>query len=93
MVVADNSSLEERKCILYRLGRRPVSLFQFLAVIALQELLFRDEALVAVMVTVILLTTPLTPLIMRWAFSIPCPHDLEPGGSQEPEKKFETPWD
>ncbi len=46
MVVADNSSLEERKCILYRLGRRPVSLFQFLAVIALQELLFRDEALV-----------------------------------------------
>ncbi len=54
--------------------------------------IFREPE-VAVMVTVVLLTTLLTPLIMRWAFSIPCPHDLEPGGSQEPDKKFEYSWD
>jgi hypothetical protein len=51
------------------------------------------EPEVAVMVTVVLLTTLLTPLIMRWAFSIPCPHDAETDGSKEPGKALEYSWD
>jgi Kef-type K+ transport system membrane component KefB len=50
------------------------------------------EPEVAVMVTVVLLTTLLTPLIMRWAFSLPCPHDADLGGS-EPQKALEYSWD
>ena len=43
---------------------------------------------IAVMVTVVLLTTLFTPLIMRGAFMIKCPQDAEdeeqgPGGSAE----------
>lgn len=51
------------------------------------------EPEVAVMVTVVLLTTLLTPLIMRWAFSIPCPHDLELGGNEQPQEAMEYSWD
>ena len=53
--------------------------------------LFREPE-VAVMVTVVLLTTLLTPLIMRWAFSLPCSHDVDLGGS-EPQKTLEYSWD
>jgi Kef-type K+ transport system membrane component KefB len=51
------------------------------------------EPEVAVMVTVVLLTTLLTPLIMRWAFSLPCPHDVDLGGSEQPQKALEYSWD
>ena len=51
------------------------------------------EPEVAVMVTVVLLTTLLTPLLMRWAFSLPCPQDREAPGSAEPEKALEYSWD
>jgi len=51
------------------------------------------EAEVAVMVTVVLLTTLLTPLLMRWAFSLPSPHDVDLDGSAQPEKALEYSWD
>jgi Kef-type K+ transport system membrane component KefB len=51
------------------------------------------EPEVAVMVTVVLLTTLLTPLIMRWAFSLPCPHDVDLGGSEQPQNVMEYSWD
>jgi Kef-type K+ transport system membrane component KefB len=51
------------------------------------------ESEVAVMVTVVLLTTLLTPLLMRWAFSLPCPHDVDLDGSAQPEKALEYSWD
>jgi Kef-type K+ transport system membrane component KefB len=54
--------------------------------------IFREPE-VAVMVTVVLLTTLLTPLIMRWAFSIPCPHDTEFGGDEKPAKALEYSLD
>jgi Kef-type K+ transport system membrane component KefB len=53
--------------------------------------IFREPE-VAVMVTVVLLTTLLTPLIMRWAFSIPCPHDTQFGGDEKPAKRWSIPW-
>jgi Kef-type K+ transport system membrane component KefB len=42
-----------------------------------------NEAEVAVMVAVVLLTTLITPLIMRGAFAIQCPMDLEEPASSE----------
>jgi Kef-type K+ transport system membrane component KefB len=51
------------------------------------------ETEVAVMVTVVLLTTLLTPLLMRWAFKLPCPHDSDLGGTEQPEKVLEYSWD
>jgi Kef-type K+ transport system membrane component KefB len=51
------------------------------------------EPEVAVMVTVVLLTTLLTPLIMRWAFSIPCPHDVDLGGNEQRQNTLEYSWD
>jgi Kef-type K+ transport system membrane component KefB len=51
------------------------------------------ESEVAVMVTVVLLTTLLTPLLMRWAFSLPCPHDVDLDGTAQPEKTLEYSWD
>jgi Kef-type K+ transport system membrane component KefB len=51
------------------------------------------EPEVAVMVTVVLLTTVLTPLLMRWAFSLPCPHDVHPDGSEQPQNALEYSWD
>jgi Kef-type K+ transport system membrane component KefB len=51
------------------------------------------ESEVAVMVTVVLLTTLLTPLLMRWAFSLPSPHDVDLDGSTQPEKALEYSWD
>lgn len=51
------------------------------------------ESEVAVMVTVVLLTTLLTPLLMRWAFSLYCPHDLPLGGGEQNEKALEYSWD
>jgi hypothetical protein len=51
------------------------------------------ETEVAVMVTVVLLTTLLTPLFMRWAFKLPCPHDSDLGGTEQPEKVLEYSWD
>lgn len=42
-----------------------------------------NEAEVAVMVAVVLLTTLITPLIMRGAFAIHCPQDSEEGKSDE----------
>jgi len=47
------------------------------------------EAEVAVMVTVVLLTTLLTPLIMRGAFMIHCPEDAEEQRDRAPENAFE----
>jgi Kef-type K+ transport system membrane component KefB len=47
------------------------------------------ESEVAVMVTVVLLTTLLTPLLMRWAFSLPSPHDVDLDGSAQREKALE----
>jgi len=38
--------LNSEKAFLYRLGRRPVSFFQLLAMVALRELLFGNETLV-----------------------------------------------
>jgi Kef-type K+ transport system membrane component KefB len=51
------------------------------------------ESEVAVMVTVVLLTTLLTPLLMRWAFSLPSPHDVDLDGSAQREKALEYSWD
>ena len=51
------------------------------------------ETEVAVMVTVVLLTTLMTPLIMRWAFSIPCPYDVLPGADEQPQNALEYSWD
>jgi Kef-type K+ transport system membrane component KefB len=51
------------------------------------------ETEVAVMVTVVLLTTLLTPLLMRWAFRLPCAHDSDLDGSEHSEKVFEYSWD
>ena len=47
------------------------------------------EPEVAVMVTVVLLTTLLTPLIMRGAFMISCPEDVEEARRQPPENSFQ----
>ena len=43
------------------------------------------EPEVAVMVTVVLLTTLLTPLIMRGAFAIKAPGDTEDGNGDSPD--------
>jgi len=43
------------------------------------------EPEVAVMVTVVLLTTLITPLIMRGAFMIYCPQDAEEESSESPD--------
>jgi len=51
------------------------------------------EPEVAVMVTVVLLTTLLTPLVMRWAFSLPCPYDDAAAGNQEQTKSLEFSLD
>jgi Kef-type K+ transport system membrane component KefB len=42
-----------------------------------------NEAEVAVMVAVVLLTTLITPLVMRGAFAIHCPQDAEEPNSNE----------
>jgi Kef-type K+ transport system membrane component KefB len=49
-----------------------------------------NQSEVAVMVGVVLLTTLITPLIMRGAFAIPCPQDLE---DVFPEDDAEPPLD
>jgi Kef-type K+ transport system membrane component KefB len=51
------------------------------------------ESEVAVMVTVVLLTTLLTPLIMRWAFSLPCPYDVQLEDGEQAKKALELSWD
>jgi len=50
-----------------------------------------NEAEVAVMVAVVLLTTLITPLIMRGAFAIHSPLDLEePGPSENAEEQVDA---